>query len=102
MIAPVDQQTRYQRHPAALWRATRSFLVGCVPPGDVVHVRGSAAMVWGLLAEPMTVAELARQVAALGGVGQAIVGDEVAALVEQLVALGLVLPVPGTVSGEPL
>lgn len=99
MNATVDQQTRYRRHPLALWRATHSFLVACAPPGEVVHVRGSAATVWRLLAEPVTVAEVVRQVAGFEGADQAKAVDDVAALVEQLVALGLVLRV--SASGEP-
>jgi hypothetical protein len=98
MNSALDRPTHYRRHPAALWRATRSFLVACVPPGDVVHIRGSAATVWSLLAEPVTVAELGRQVAGLPGADHANAGGDVAALVEQLVALGLLLPV--SASGE--
>ena len=100
MSVSVEQQAHYRRHPGALWRATRSFLVACVPPGDVVHIRGSAATVWSLLAEPVTVAEVARQVAALGRVDRARANCDVDALVEQLVALGLVLPV--SAGGGPL
>lgn len=47
----------------------------------------------------MTVAEVVRQVAGLEGADQAKAVDDVAALVEQLVALGLVLRV--SASGEP-
>jgi hypothetical protein len=46
----------------------------------------------------VTVAELGRQVAGLPGADHANAGGDVAALVEQLVALGLLLPV--SASGE--
>ena len=81
---------RYRRAPHAIWRASRAFLVAAVPPAPPTRVGGSAAQVWQALAEPATLDELAATLSAATGAEPGMVRADVAALVEQLVPLGLV------------
>lgn len=80
---------RYRRHPAAVWRATQSFLVAAVPPAPPTRISGSAGAVWRELATPRTVEEVvAALAAALPTDGEAISAD-IESLVTELVRLGL-------------
>lgn len=81
---------RYGRAPRAVWRASRSFLVAAVPPAPPTRVVGSAAQVWQALAEPKTLDELAATIAAATGAAPEQVRADLAALIEQLLPLGLV------------
>ena len=80
----------FRRNPGAVWRATDTFLVAALPPDEAISVVGSAALVWRRLAAPVTLDELAEQLAAETGALTAQVRLDVAVLIDQLLPLGLV------------
>jgi len=83
-------ETRYQRSPQAVWRASASFLVGAVPPQPPTRIAGSASVVWALLAQPRTVQEMVHELIAVADAAPEQLHADVEALFSQLVPLGLV------------
>lgn len=81
---------RYRRSPHAVWRASASFLVAAVPPHPPTRVGGSASAVWALLAEPSSVDDVVQLLVAATGAPRDQVHSDVAALVADLLPLGLV------------
>ena len=82
--------TRYRRHPSAIWRATRSFLVAALPPAPPSRVVGSAAAIWNALEAPRTLDDVVDDLVVATGAERATISRDVTALVGELVHLGLV------------
>lgn len=80
----------YRRAPAAVWRASRQFLVAAVPPAPPTRVSGSASLVWAHLAEPVTIDDLVAQLNAVVDAPAEQLRANVEALLAQLQPLGLV------------
>lgn len=80
----------YRRSPRAVWRASTGMLVAAVPPNPPTRIAGSAALVWGQLAEPVTLDELVDRLAHQTRVAGETLRPDVAALLAQLQPLGLV------------
>lgn len=81
---------RYRRHPAAIWRATARFLVVAVPPSPPTRVVGSAGAVWHALDTPKRVSDVVTELGEMTTSDHGEVARDVLALLEELVALGLV------------
>jgi hypothetical protein len=82
--------TLFRRSPRAIWRSSTSFLVAAVPPRPPTRVSGSAARVWDLLAEPITVDALVARLAETVAVPVTQLRTDVDALINQLVDLDLI------------
>jgi hypothetical protein len=86
--------TVYSRRADVLWRRTLDtvilFPVGAEEP---VTMPGTGAVVWDLLEEPATLAELVDTLADVYGEDAATIEHDVAALLEQLRALAAVTTV---------
>lgn len=85
---------RYRRNPAAIWRASASFLVAAVPPLPPTRVSGSAGLVWSLLDEPLTTEEIVAKLVAATGADAAIVRGDTESLFDDLVPMGLIEELP--------
>ena len=85
---------RYRRNPAAVWRASHSFLVAAVPPRPPTTVVGSAAMVWVLLEQPLTLHEIVSRLVEASQADAATVRRDTETLVADLVPTGLVEEMP--------
>ena len=81
---------RYRRHPAAVWRATNSFLVAAVPPAPPTRISGSAGAVWRELATLRTMTDLVAALTASLPADREAISADTESLVTELVRLGLV------------
>jgi hypothetical protein len=84
-----DRDVRWRRAEATLWRRTLDGIV--VLPVDrcePLALRGPAAGIWELLAQPMTLSELLDAIAATYGVDGATVADAVGDAVGALASVG--------------
>lgn len=79
----------YARAPAALWhRTSRRVVVRTSPAAEPLDLDGVAALVWDALSQPVTLDELADDLAAVFERPVADVRPEVERLVAGLVAAG--------------
>lgn len=82
---------RWQRRTDVSWRETLDAVVVQAPSADDPSVlAGTAAVVWTLLAEPVTVAELVDTLVEVYGGERAVIARDVEALVERMRALDVV------------
>lgn len=79
--------TRWVRSPETLWRSANGTLV-LLPHGaddrSPLVVSGSAALVWELLATPITLPELADRLSQLYGTSAQVIARDLAPLLNQL------------------
>ncbi|HEX4865445.1 MAG TPA: PqqD family protein [Acidimicrobiales bacterium] len=79
--------SRWVRSPETLWRCAGGTLV-LLPQGDddrtPVVVSGSAALVWELLATPITLPELASRLSQLCDTSAQVIASDLAPLLDQL------------------
>lgn len=81
----------WRRRPDVLWRrSVEAVILGAASGGDPVTLTGTGAAVWDLLEEPTTLADLVAVLAAEYGADPAVVEHDVAALLADLQALGVV------------
>jgi Coenzyme PQQ synthesis protein D (PqqD) len=82
---------RWCRAERVLWRRTLGGVVVLPVLGLTVPLalRGSAASIWELLAEPMTTADLVAMLAAAHGVHEAQVVEDVSGALDTLLELGV-------------
>lgn len=66
--------------------------VARLPEGPALVLADSAAVIWAEAREGGTLEEIVRRVADVFGLGPADIEEDVAAFVEQLLALGLIVP----------
>ena len=81
---------RFRRAAGVVWRqAHGSVFVLPDGGGDVVVLTGTGEQLWWLLAEPMTIDQAARRLADIYGVPDAAVSRDVAPVVADLAARGV-------------
>jgi hypothetical protein len=68
-VTSLATRLRYRRSPGALWRDTGEHVVVLLHdgPSDVKVIGGGGALLWRLLDEPATTAELMAEFQKLGG-----------------------------------
>ena len=81
---------RYRRATGVVWRhAHGSVFVLPDVRGDVVVLTGTGEQLWWLLADPMTIDQAAHRLADIYGVSDAAVSRDVAPVVADLAARGV-------------
>jgi hypothetical protein len=81
---------RYRRATGVVWRqAHGSVFVLPDARGDVVVLTGTGEQLWWLLADPMTIDQAAHRLADIYGVSDAAVSRDVAPVVADLAARGV-------------
>lgn len=94
IAADLDPRALLVRSPEALWRqAGRVVLVRTVSDPEVVELFDTAVLLWLALVEPITVSELAVELAAVVGVPVEDVAPDVRAAAADLLRRGLVAQV---------
>ncbi len=90
---PLELAARWRRSESTLWRRTLDGVV-VLPEGALspLVLRGPAARIWELLAQPLNVAELLDAIAAVYAVDGDTVADEVGWAVGQLADAGALCP----------
>jgi hypothetical protein len=86
-------ETRWTRHPESLWRATGDTVVVLPGAGDdptPLSISGSAARLWELLAQPVSLGELAAQLADAYGADAEVIAADLAPVLEDLRAAAAV------------
>jgi hypothetical protein len=81
------------RHPESLWRAAGDTVVVLPGAGEVrtpLCISGSAAQMWKRLAEPVSVAELAAELAEEYEADAAEIAADLAPVLDDLLAAGAV------------
>jgi hypothetical protein len=82
---------RLRRNPAVLWRRIASGVVLLTPDAeDAIEVTGSGARLWELLAEPISVSEIAAQLAEEHRTEKAIVQRDLAPVLDALTSQGAI------------
>jgi hypothetical protein len=82
---------RWRRRDDVSWRASLDAVVVQAPSADDPTVLGgTAAVVWGLLAEPATVDELVDALVEVYGADRAVIARDVGDLIERMRTLGVV------------
>jgi coenzyme PQQ synthesis protein D (PqqD) len=96
IAADLDPSALLVRSPEVLWRqAGRVVLARTVSDPEVVELFGTGVLLWLALVEPITVAELAVELAAAVDVPVEVVATDVRAAVADLLRRGLVTRVQG-------
>lgn len=82
---------RWRRRADVLWRRSLDAVI-FLPPGESepLTVTATGPEVWDLLAEPRSLEELAGTLAATHHADPSVVASDLAPVIEQLVALGVV------------
>jgi hypothetical protein len=89
--SPLHEAARFVRTEESLWRQVADVtLVRTVNQPDVVELRGTGALLWVALVEPVTVAELAADLAEAIGAPLDIVSRDVQVALADLVHRGVV------------
>jgi hypothetical protein len=83
--AGMHDERRWVRAPTTLWRTAQDTLV-LLPreAGTPLVVSGSAAVLWELLGAPITLAELASELAKSYGAEASVIATDVAPVLEHL------------------
>ena len=90
-------QDRWVRSPETLWRCASGTLVILPQEGDnptPLVVSGSAALVWDLLATPITLVELSDRLSQLCDANADVIARDLAPVLDQLNAAAAVQRVP--------
>jgi hypothetical protein len=85
--------TRWRRDPRTLWRAAGDTIVLLPDGGDgqtPLTIHGSAALLWELLARPVSLAELASELAAAYGEEAEVIAADLAPALDGLLAASAV------------
>ncbi|HEX6393040.1 MAG TPA: PqqD family protein [Acidimicrobiales bacterium] len=93
----MSHEHRWVRSPGTLWRSSSGTLVVLPQEGDdptPLVVSGSAALVWGLLATPVTLVELADRLSQLCDASADVIARDLAPVLDQLNAAAAVQRVP--------
>src|SRR3954466_6259542 len=86
-----DPESRFVRNPEVLWRqVTDVILVRTVTNREIVELFGTGVLLWAALVEPVTVGDLATELAAVVDAPLDVVAPDVRAAVADLVDRGLV------------
>lgn len=86
-----DHQVRFVRAPASLWRElTGVTLVRTVDDPEVIELWGTGALLWEALKEPVTLDELAWDLAAVVGAPPDVVARDVHDALTDLLNRGVV------------
>lgn len=94
-VPSVGVAPRYVRSESALWHRTSGrTLVSPGPGRDIIELTGVTALVWDVLGEPVSVPDLAADLAAVFDRDAGAVAPEVEGLLAELVAVGAARPVP--------
>lgn len=106
---PEGPSTRYQRAPSALWRTTPGGMVLLTGEADAaddlarpdpsripqpVFIEGTVAVVWELLAEPISMEDLGAAIGSRFGVDPATVVADVGPLLSRLVVERAIVELP--------
>jgi Coenzyme PQQ synthesis protein D (PqqD) len=88
-VRPLDVAFRWRRADTALWRRTLDGVVVLPIDGRApLALRGPAARIWELLAQPLTIEELLEAIAAIYAVERDAVAGEVGWAVGELADAG--------------
>ena len=86
-----NQESRFVRAPEVLWRQLAdAVLIRTVANPDVVELFGTGVLLWAALVEPVTVADLATELAAVVGAPLDVVAPDVRTALADLAGRGLV------------